>query len=420
MKIAHVGPPRARLGGPAGYLWELARVATPDPRFSVTFPPEAPPRPASAPPSFWDRSRAVLGPFKRRLLGAPEFSRPQLADLVRPFGPAAELLVRAFDEVSAEVAPSRIQALAEADVLFAHDPWTATQLVEQSSPDQKVWLFVHAPFPLSLYLVWSWARPELPWELIAELHDVRTFTERELATYAIVDRLILPCREAGDEFLRIDSRFAEPLATAEFLLTGAAGPERKFSCENRRALRKRFGIPFDQPVGLFLGNPQPYRGLDALVAALSRLVPGRGVVAVAGPARETLLSHPRLVRLGRVAAVADLLAAVDFVINVNRFSLFDLSTVEALAAGRPLLLHATGGNRTFEALGAGCRSFTGLEPAKIARELDAMFALAPEELARLGAASLRCWSEHLTPEHWWARHAELYCRTPPDRSGLDS
>lgn len=416
MKIAHVGPPRARLGGPAGYLWELARVAQPDERFTVTFPPEAPPKPAPPQLSVLDRGRIALGRAKRQLVGAPRFTRPELADLTRPGGAAALLFADAETDLLADVAPSLESALIDADVLFAHEAWTADALLARRRPDQKVWLFVHAPFPVGLYLVWSFGRPDLPWETIAALPDVQAATAREIATWRAVDRLILPCREAGDEFLRIDPRFADPLARAEFLASGAAGPERQFPTEDRAALRQRFGLPQDQPVGFFLGNDQPYRGLDALLAALPALpaLGGRGVVAVAGPERERLPRHPRLLALGRVTAVADLLAAVDFVINVNRFSLFDLSTIEALAAGRPLLLHGTGGNRSFAELGAGCRSFSGLEPETIARELDAMFALSSPELAQLGADSLRCWREHLTPDRWWQRHAELYADAESD------
>ncbi|MDX1996905.1 MAG: glycosyltransferase family 4 protein [Thermoanaerobaculia bacterium] len=408
MKIAHVGPPRARTGGPAGYLWELAQVAVLDERFTVSFPDEAPPQRPTPPPSWIQRGRASLGKLKRCVFGAPTFRRHALEDLREPGGAAAELLAAAETLSHAEVAPSLEAALVNADVLFAHDAWTADRLLARRRPGQDVWLFLHAPFPLGFFQVWSFGRPDLPWQTIAELTDVRAATERELATFRAVDRLILPCAEAGDEFLRFDSRFAEPLARAEFLPTGAAGPNRRFPAEDRVRLRRRFGLPEAAPIALFLGNDQPYRGLDTLLDALPALAPGPGLVAVAGPAPDRLPTHPRLRALGRVTAVADLLAAVDFVINVNRFSLFDLSTIEALAAGSPLLLHATGGNRAFGRLGAGCRMFPDLAPETIARALDGLFRLDEFERQRLADASRACWVEHLSPAVWWRRHAELY------------
>src|SRR5262249_6788418 len=103
-----------------------------------------------------------------------------------------------------------------------------------------------------------------------------------------------------------------------------------------------------------------------------------------------------------------LLAAVDFVINVNRFSLFDLSTIEALEAGKPLLLHQVGGNVTFQQLGAGCVTVTDLEAPTIARGLSRMFQMSGRERDTLGRDSRHCYDRHLTLEAFWKRHSDLY------------
>ncbi len=106
--------------------------------------------------------------------------------------------------------------------------------------------------------------------------------------------------------------------------------------------------------------------------------------------------------------VAALLASVDFLINVNRFTLFDLSTIEALQAGRPLLLHAVGGNRTFERLGAGAMMISDLQPRTIAGSLLHMGTLDRSRLDALGRQSRACWESQLTPHHMWERHLALY------------
>ena len=103
-----------------------------------------------------------------------------------------------------------------------------------------------------------------------------------------------------------------------------------------------------------------------------------------------------------------LLASVDFVINVNRFSLFDLSTIEAAEAGKPLLLHATGGNREFEKRGAGCVMLPDVAPATIADGLVRMSTLDASSLDSLGKQSRRCWETQLTPPRMWQRHLTFY------------
>jgi glycosyltransferase involved in cell wall biosynthesis len=220
--------------------------------------------------------------------------------------------------------------------------------------------------------------------------------------------LILPCAEAGEGFLEVDERFAEVLSKADYILTGSGGTSRPPT--DRRQQRRQFGFSDGVPVGLFLGRPQPYRGLDILLEAAQSLdkrdTPG--IVAVAGPDKDSIPKHPRLLPLGRVSDVSSLLSAADFVINVNRFCLFDLSTIEAADAGKPMLLHTVGGNKTFRDLGLGCRMLDELTPVAVAAALQAMFALRPIEFEALGRKSLACYESHLTPLAMWNRHLNLY------------
>src|SRR5262249_14210669 len=154
--------------------------------------------------------------------------------------------------------------------------------------------------------------------------------------------------------------------------------------------------PLDQPVGLYLGNHQAYRGLDVLLAAAMQLDRNAapGIVAVAGPPVSHVPKHPRLRALGHVSRVADLMSAVDFVVNVNRFSLFDLSTIEAVEAGKALLLHATGGNVTFHDLGAGAEMLPDLEVRTVADGLARMFAMSAADRRRLEWMSRACYDAH--------------------------
>ena len=162
-------------------------------------------------------------------------------------------------------------------------------------------------------------------------------------------------------------------------------------------------------VALYLGSAEPYRGYDALLAGAETLPPDVNLtIAIAGPPTSKVPEHPVMRALGRVEDVAQLLASVDFLINVNRFSLFDLSTIEATEAGKPLLLHAVGGNRAFERLGTGCVMLRDLEAPTIAAGLAHMASLDEAKLVALGHQSRQCWERQLTPRHMWERHLALY------------
>jgi glycosyltransferase involved in cell wall biosynthesis len=209
--------------------------------------------------------------------------------------------------------------------------------------------------------------------------------------------------------VRCDARFELLRGRASYVMTGARRSQ-SVAPIGRRQARARFALPLDQPLGLFIGNQEPYRGLDRLVAGLAtldaRAIPG--TIAIAGPDPRTAPSGPRIRALGRVNDVAGLFQAVDFVVNVNRFSLFDLSVIEALEAGKPLLMHATGGNLAFERLGAGCEMLADLETRTIADGLVRMFTATPDASSALGARSTACYHAHLTLDAFGRAHKHLY------------
>ncbi|MBS1790801.1 MAG: glycosyltransferase [Acidobacteria bacterium] len=412
MKVIQIGPPLARLGGPAGYLDQLASAHIEPSDHEVIFPSRAVSQPKHE-AGLMEKLRKQAGRIKRSVLGAPTFYRPTEAELQTTHGLLDRMFQRVIEQSVESSAETIHTALAspDAQVLFAHDPFVAEHLLEHRLAEQKVWLMIHAPFPVALYIAWCWGVPERDWREVYSFPDVQHWSKRELTIWRNVDRLILPCPEAGEEFLRIDPRFGQCLGDVTYLMTGGAGTRSQKTGLSKAELRVEWKLPVEVPLGLYLGNDQPYRGLDALLAALPMLpdqteMPGQ--IVLAGPNPEKLPRHPRLRALGRVADVSSLLQAVDFVINVNRFSLFDLSTIEALEAAKPLLLHATGGNKTFRDLGAGCVILFDLTPEMIAAGLETMFTMPPAELAAMSERSRRCYAEHLTPAHLWERHQRLY------------
>ncbi|MDP1569812.1 MAG: glycosyltransferase family 4 protein [Vicinamibacterales bacterium] len=412
MIVAHLGPPLGRTGGPGGYLAQLraALEAFGSGGHDVRLPAPAPQSPRSTlRPSVRARALQGLRRLRRTVAQPPDYYRPSMSELVRMGGELDGMIARAWRDVQHEIAPSLEQAIgADAAVIVAHDAPSAEAALERRGPHQQVWLLMHSPMPLGLYLGWCWGVPDRPWTEVAAFPDVQRWMTKELRIIERVDRVLIPCREAVEELVRIAARFGPALSGAEELMTGASGPPVSSSAV---AGRRRWGLPANRPVGLYLGNAQPYRGLDTLLAGLDRLQADGGppgVVAVAGCPPDQLPLRRRLRALGSVSDVGDLLASVDFVINVNRFSLFDLSTIEALEAGRPLLMHETGGNRRFAALGAGAVMLPSLDPGAIARGLAEMFAMTPEVRGRLGAASRACYADHLSLAHLRNRHVALY------------
>ena len=411
MIVAHVGPPPRRIGGPAGYLHQLLSGAStdPQPRHVVRFPPASTIAAKRPPPP----PLSLLTRLRRKVIG-PKFYRPSVAELAAPGGQVDRMLRDMATDTCAESQAS-LASSAAADVIFTHDPFSAEAALRQRAASQQVWMMCHGVTPIVVYAVWSWGIPEADWRSFLEYPDVRTWIDWELDVWSRVDRLMFPCPEATESFRIIDSRFDALAARAQFVLSGAAVPRHSSDVSTSGTDRSTSGADLLGPrspgtrVGLYLGSAEPYRGFDALLAAAEMVSPSLNLtIAIAGPPPSKVPEHPLLRALGRVDDVAGLFASVDFLINVNRFSLFDLSTIEAAEAGKPLLLHAVGGNRAFERLGAGCVMLRDLEPAAIAAGLMRMASLEESMLVALGGQSRECWERQLMPRHMWERHLALY------------
>jgi glycosyltransferase involved in cell wall biosynthesis len=125
----------------------------------------------------------------------------------------------------------------------------------------------------------------------------------------------------------------------------------------REALRSGLGVPAGALVCLFVGRLSREKGVMDLMTAWNDVPHASAVLFIAGPdmsnhpwnegpaARQFAKRHNMAsVRfLGPIADVAELLQAVDVVIQPSHFEALGLSAVEALASGVPVVASAVGG-----------------------------------------------------------------------------
>ena len=152
-----------------------------------------------------------------------------------------------------------------------------------------------------------------------------------------------------------------------------------------------------QPSVLFLGGLEHRKGVDTLMEAFAAVARSRPDVQLrlagagslepqlrAQAAREPLAG--RVALLGRVgrAEVPALLRSSTLLALPSLGEPFGMSALEALASGLPVVATDAGGLADLVP-GGGNRKVPPAEPAALARALDDVLGLRPEELAALGA-----------------------------------
>jgi len=145
-------------------------------------------------------------------------------------------------------------------------------------------------------------------------------------------------------------------------------------------------VPFDPQYVylLFIGRRDPIKGFDLLLEAFKRAYlrrPELRLVLIGSGKTET----PGIIDLGYSQRPHDWIASVDWVINCNRQSYLDLSVLETLANGTPLLMTCTWGHEVFKNASPGIIDFgdssvDNIEQAllKIGRKIE----LGPEAMER--------------------------------------
>src|SRR4051812_37090594 len=149
MIVAHVGPPLARTGGPAGYLYQLHSAATAKPsvRHEVRFPAA---KRAATPSSQRSDLWSVLSRVKQMLFGKPEFYRPPLQELTARGGNIDRMMRELTAAIRADSEAS-LDAAADADVIVTHDSFSADAALARRRAGQRIWMMCHAVTPIGLY-----------------------------------------------------------------------------------------------------------------------------------------------------------------------------------------------------------------------------------------------------------------------------
>jgi UDP-glucose:(heptosyl)LPS alpha-1,3-glucosyltransferase len=174
---------------------------------------------------------------------------------------------------------------------------------------------------------WRRLRPKERWELTLEADSLRPSASR---------RIIAVSRRVKEEAIRHYGVPAEKIAVVH---NGVDASEFKPSADARVLVRNQLGLSDGDYTLLFCGTGFRRKGLDYAIDAVDRVPSARLVVAGEGRPRP----HPRVLYLGRRTDVGHLYAAADALILPTLYDPFPNATLEAMAAGIPIIVSRIAG-----------------------------------------------------------------------------
>jgi glycosyltransferase involved in cell wall biosynthesis len=169
---------------------------------------------------------------------------------------------------------------------------------------------------------------------------------------------------------------------------------RRFSGDERAALRRRFGFEDRRARLLFPSGSHRRKGLDLLVAAAALLPKDSCEIIVAG-ARPPAGMAGAVRHLGRIEAMEELYAACDATVLPSRYEPFGLVYVESVLCGTPAVLPCTAGAAEILA-GPGAVVLDSLQPADIATGIREALEAGPAPVTNVVADHGLSISAHVT------------------------
>lgn len=192
-----------------------------------------------------------------------------------------------------------------------------------------------------------------------------------------------------------------------------------FPASRDEALRRRYGLPADRPLILYLGRLSDEKRVNVLLDAMAQLqAPAHLAIGGSGPASgdleaqaDALGIRSRVTFLGRVPD-EDLIATyrlADVFVMPSVAELQSVATMEAMAVGLPVVAADAGALPELVEDGANGRRFTPDNSHALSERLTLLVA-DPGLRARMGEQSLRIVAHHdrrRVLDEWQALYAEL-------------
>jgi glycosyltransferase involved in cell wall biosynthesis len=207
--------------------------------------------------------------------------------------------------------------------IWFHDIWGMAACIDLIRPDQKIILQSHCP--------------ELPSEeatgLGIEPSEVKMIQAAEGRVFARADVYVFP--NAGAQ--GIYTSLLNPEARIEYLLSGS------------HKLTARHSLPLDPKhiFYLYIGRRNAVKGFDIIIEAFKQAYQKDSTLRLLLVGGGEPVQLPGVIDLGRSEEPGNWIAACDYFISANRQSYFDLSVMEALSLGTPLIIASTGGHQYF-------------------------------------------------------------------------
>lgn len=243
-----------------------------------------------------------------------------------------------------------------------------------------------------------------------ELDDFHFFHNfRDELAFSLSDALFFPCEEAMEAYYKTWPEFSS-ITKNKPIYFSETGALKSDVITPAKVLRRSCKIPEDATVFLYIGRFMTVRGIDIYVEAAKKILEQNNKVyflAVGDEMPVPFIEHTHWLQLPFTNYPADYVAMANACVIASRHNYFDLSMIEILSQGTPLIAAETGGCRY---LGGKTRGVVYFQPDSVDDLVSVMLdfcRINKNEIETMRYDNLNLYNKELTAERFASRYMEI-------------
>ena len=262
-----------------------------------------------------------------------------------------------------------------------------------------------------------------------QLEEIRFFLQRrDEHSFRLADALLFPSEHSLEGYYEYWPEFAS-IVKGKKIYFSATGAKKLPVTYSRETMRKELNIPEDAIVFAYIGRFLKIHGYDLYIEAAKRILeqhPSKVYFLAIGQKNKSLaIEHPHWMEIPFVTDIGNYIHMIDGMVVANRGSLFDLSMIECLSIGTPIIAAKVGGYKYLEGKTSGVTYFEGESVDRLVDALMHFMNLSKVNRDSMCKDNMDLYNRELT-EHEFARGytntiARLYKDfeiTPPNRDSI--
>lgn len=415
-RVVHIVPGMNPGGGPGGYAFQLSNAFRrfPSDRYEISF------YEVQFQPAHYDSGiRQSIGwRLASSIARHPYWQKPGLKTLKSISSELVSKIIEHPDKQKSGLEKLAMEAeqwsrlarepdasLWENDLIVVHFTLVAGQFLKRRTSNSALAVMSHSPTPVYLEMAAAY-EPKMSSEELVRDETVARLLQRELSIYEQADFIIAPSLSSVDGYRSTGPEWGKVFSSSK-VVTCLSGTSAPVVSREAKDWRRQLGVANGQLLAVFVGRDHPHKGIDMLMSAVSKLRQQGDhsfVLACAG-----LQTRGRaidaVVELGYIKDIGGLLGAADFVISVDRCTYFNLSCLEALSMGKPLLLTNVGGNKEIKKY-VPSTEITECTSEGIAAGIQRLASAG--DLTERGILAKEAWATIFSPEAFCKHHEQAY------------